>query len=390
MRTNIITALAVAFLPIAAFAQTPAAPPVPPVPPVPAVPPAPPVPGPHDRGPKVPVTYLGVETSGVPNVVSEQLGLAKGFGLVVDYVVPDGPAAAAGMQPNDIIKMFNDQILTEPDQLAKLVRSNAEGATVTLTVLRKGTETKLTAKLAKREVPQRPGWDGHGRHGSGFGAIDFGNMNEQMKHLNEGLGDMKLSFGDSAMEGAREQVAQAREAAREGARAAREGAREAARQAREAAREFRVTQREHGAVKTTRIDMGKAQIIYHDQQGELKIESVDGKKVLTAKDPQGRLVFSGPVGTKEELDKAPADVRQRYEKLEQKDLPNVVPPNVFSQATVDAEAAADAAADADDSDEDDNDADADDDNSAESVMQVSFDEVKSVPYRNFGINSVII
>ena len=98
-------------------------------------------------------------------MVAEQLGLAKGFGLVVDYVVPDGPAAAAGLQANDILKMFNDQILTEPDQLSKLVRSNTEGATVTLTVLRKGAETKLTAKLAKREVPQRRGMDRRGSTG---------------------------------------------------------------------------------------------------------------------------------------------------------------------------------------------------------------------------------
>jgi len=46
--------------------------------------------------------------------------------------------------------------------------------------------------------------------------------------------------------------------------------------------------------------------------------------VLTAKDPQGLLLFSGPVETKEELDKVPAEVRQRYEKLQQNDLPAVI------------------------------------------------------------------
>ena len=55
----------------------------------------------------------------------------------------------------------------------------------------------------------------------------------------------------------------------------------------------------------------------------MKIETVDNKKMLTAKDPQGRLLFSGPVSSKEELDKVPAEVRQRYDKLEQTDLPAV-------------------------------------------------------------------
>src|SRR5438270_1955406 len=103
MKTKSIATIAtLVLLPIAAFAQ-----PNPPTPPNP--PPGPPPSGPvgpggdrdrHEK--KVPVTYLGVETSDVPRVVSEQLGLAKGFGLVVDYVVPDGPAAAAGVQQNDV------------------------------------------------------------------------------------------------------------------------------------------------------------------------------------------------------------------------------------------------------------------------------------------------
>src|SRR5207249_7063914 len=196
--TSIITIAAIALLPVAAFTQP--NPPNPPPPP-PGSPPTGPV-GPgaerdrHEK--KVPVTFLGVETSEVPNVVSEQLGLAKGFGLVVDYVVPDGPAAAAGVQQNDIIKMLNDQILTEPDQLSKLVRSYSEGTTVTLTVLRKGKEEKIGVKLTKKEVPERREFGpGRHRHGSLFGDHDFGDfgMNgefqEQMKNLQEQLGNEK-------------------------------------------------------------------------------------------------------------------------------------------------------------------------------------------------------
>ena len=75
---------------------------------------------------------------------------------------------------------------------------------------------------------------------------------------------------------------------------------------------------------TTKIDIGKAQIVFSDDKGELRVERLDGKKLLTAKDPQDRLLFSGPVETKEDRDKIPADVRTRFEKLEQRDLPSVV------------------------------------------------------------------
>src|SRR6266700_3574391 len=125
MKTKDIIIIAVAgLIPLTAFSQPQTPPPAPPNPPAAPIPPGPPRDRDReDRMPKVPVTFLGVETSEVPSVLCDQLGLPKGFGLVVDYVVPDGPAAAAGVQQNDILKMFNDQILTEPDQLSKLVRS---------------------------------------------------------------------------------------------------------------------------------------------------------------------------------------------------------------------------------------------------------------------------
>jgi membrane-associated protease RseP (regulator of RpoE activity) len=315
MNTKTIAVIAaLGLLPFTAFAQTPPAPPSQPVPPQanPPLPPTPPNPPrdrdrDHDRGPKVPVTYLGVETSEVPRVLSEQMNLPKGFGLVVDYVVPDGPAATAGVQQSDIIKMFNDQILMEPDQLSKLVRSYSEGTNVTLTIIRKGAETKLTVKLGKREVPGHRSYFGPGRGPHPGGE-------EQHFGMTHGEnGEMKFDFGDM------------NRSIRETVRNARRQALRASRDARRASRAFSVVSTDKGAMRSTTIDLNKAQIVYKDMQGELKIETVAGKKILTAKDPAGRLLFSGPVDTKEELDKVPADVRQRYDKLEQKDLPGVAP-----------------------------------------------------------------
>jgi hypothetical protein len=301
---SIATVAAIAFLPIAGFAQTPPAPPVPPAPPAPSAPP-----DRHEKTPKVPVTFLGVETSEVPRVVSEQLGLAKGFGLVVDYVVPDGPAAAGGVQQNDILKMLNDQILTEPDQLAKLVRSYSEGTNVTLTLLRKGQEQKITVKLTKKEVPQHEFGPGHHRHsGFPFGDQDFGALGEQLNGLKDQLGDARRGMIHDAVMKAHEEATRARD------------------EARRAAGEVRILSRDNGALKATKIDIGKAQIVFSDDKGEMKLETVDGKKLLTAKDPQGKLLFSGAVETKEDLDKLPADVRQRYEKLQENDLPAVASP----------------------------------------------------------------
>jgi PDZ domain len=374
MKTKSIATIAtLVLLPIAAFAQP--NPPVPPPPP--GTPPNGPV-GPGgpggDRGrseKKVPVTYLGVETSNVPRVVSEQLGLPKGFGLVVDYVTPDGPAAAAGIQQSDILKMLNDQILTERDQLSKLVRSFSEGTTVTLTVLRKGKEEKIGVKLSKREIPERAAWDhGHPHFNFNWNGEDFGmdDLKEQMSHLREQIGDQTQGVIHDAVMAAQQEAQRARDQAqqrrdlaqqqrdmaqqqrdlahqmrdrmREQARRVRDEAERAREKAQRAAGNVTVTTNgANGSLSTTKIDIGKAQIVYSDDKGELRVEKVDGKKVLTAKDPKGLLQFSGPVETKEELDKVPAEVRQRYDKLQTNDLPAVISqePEINSDSDIDDE-----------------------------------------------------
>jgi hypothetical protein len=313
MNTKLITTIAaIALLPLAGFTQAPPNPLNPPPPP--GVPPD----RHEDRHEKkVPVTFLGVETSEAPSVVSEQLGLAKGFGLVVDYVVPDSPAAAAGVRQNDIIKMLNDQILTEPDQLAKLVRSYSEGTNITLTVLRKGKEEKVTVKLVKKEMSERPEFPerfrGHRGHSDfPFGNHDFddfgmGDLRGEMRDLKGRLGNEQRGMIHDAVMKAREEAMRARE------------------QVKRAGDQIRILSKDQDAIKSTKIDVGKAQIVYSDDKGELRLEKIDGKEVLTAKDPQGLLLFSGPIETKEDLDKIPVEVRQRYEKLRQNELPAVIP-----------------------------------------------------------------
>src|SRR5262249_23109199 len=291
-------------LPIAGFAQTP---PAPPQPPAPGHPPAPP--SGHEKAPKVPAIFLGVETSRVPTVVSDQLGLSKGLGLVVDYVVPDSPAAAAGLQQNDILKMLNEQILIEPSQLRKLLQTFSDGTEVTLTILRKGQEQKVTVKLAKKEMPQRHQMPGD-KHEWHWDFDDVGDLSEQMQDMKQHL---------------KEQLGQQRGMMRGAVMKAREAAKRAREDARRAAHEIRILSQDNGALKATRIDLGEAQIVFSDDKGEMKLEKVDGKKLLTVKDPQGKLLFGGPAETKEDRDKMPADVRERFEKLQQNDLPAVAP-----------------------------------------------------------------
>jgi hypothetical protein len=246
--------------------------------------------------------------------------------------------------------MLNDQILIEPSQLRKLLQTFPEGTEVTLTVLRKGQEQKLTAKLARKEVPQRRSGFPGGNHDGHWDLDETGDLGEQMQEQMQNLKEqLKEQLGDQRgiIRGA---VMQAHEAARR-----------ARDDARHAADELRIFFADDGAAKASKIDLGKAQIVFSDEKGELKLANVDGRKLLTAKDPQGKLLFSGPVETKEDLDKMPADVRQRYDRLQQSDLPTAAPRSDTDNADE---------ADTDDADDQDDD---DDEETGESVsQQVSF------------------
>ena len=247
--------------------------------------------------------------------------------------------------------MLNDQILIEPSQLRKLLQTFPEGTEVTLTVLRKGQEQKLTAKLAKKEVPQRHNLFPGGNHDWHWDFDETGDLGDQMQDLKEQL---KEQLGDARRGVIREAVTQAHDAARR-----------ARDDARRAAEELRIFFEENGAMKASRIDLGRAQIVFSDGGGELKLQNVDGKKLLTAKDPQGKLLFSGPVETKEDLDKMPPEVRERYDKLQQSELRAGVPR--YDSRNEDG-------ADADDADDDEDDGD---EVPEASSQQVSF---KSSPY----------
>ena len=132
-----------------------------------------------------------------PRVLSEQMGLPRGFGVVIDYVVPNSPAASAGVQASDIIRMLNDQYdLLAGSAGAKLwLRKFDDGANVTLTLLRKGKEVKVTVKLTKKDDSYGRGpfglewewkWDDLGKTNFDFDMPDMTTVREAVARAKDG------------------------------------------------------------------------------------------------------------------------------------------------------------------------------------------------------------
>lgn len=96
------------------------------------------------------ILYRGVN---INDQAKGQYGLPVNYGIVVDSVVPNGPAAKAGMQDKDILIAFNDKkIATFPD-LQQALEKTKVGDNVTVTIVRDKTTKALNIKLG--EMPQQ-------------------------------------------------------------------------------------------------------------------------------------------------------------------------------------------------------------------------------------------
>jgi Do/DeqQ family serine protease len=98
--------------------------------------------------------WLGVSLQPLSKELAQGLGSAD-KGAIVARVLPGGPAAKAGLQPNDVIVKFGDIVVEDLQHLQRLVLDAPVGTSVTLGVVRGGKE--LTVPVAIAEAPaERP------------------------------------------------------------------------------------------------------------------------------------------------------------------------------------------------------------------------------------------
>ncbi len=93
--------------------------------------------------------WLGLFASHPSPALQAQLKLPKDQGLVVESLLPDGPAAKAGLQQHDILLNGNDKPLTGLHDLVKLV-DQVKGGKLTLDLLRAGKHETVIVMPAKR------------------------------------------------------------------------------------------------------------------------------------------------------------------------------------------------------------------------------------------------
>ncbi|KAB7769142.1 Do family serine endopeptidase [Xanthomonas maliensis] len=94
---------------------------------------------------------LGLETQNLTPQLQQGLGLDSARGALVSRVLPGSAAAAAGVQPGDVILAANDQRVDSAEALHNYEGLQPVGSAVTLDVRRDGKPLKLKATLKEQD-----------------------------------------------------------------------------------------------------------------------------------------------------------------------------------------------------------------------------------------------
>ncbi|MFO1430899.1 MAG: DegQ family serine endoprotease [Candidatus Competibacteraceae bacterium] len=93
--------------------------------------------------------WLGVLIQGINQELAQSFGLDRPHGALVSQVLPNSPAAKAGIKAGDIILAFDDKTIEQSAQLPPLVGATPVGKTVSLSLLRDGKPKTIDVTIEK-------------------------------------------------------------------------------------------------------------------------------------------------------------------------------------------------------------------------------------------------
>jgi serine protease Do len=96
-------------------------------------------------------SWLGVETHEVTTEKAKELKLSAEHGVVLGKIVPDSPAAKAGLKEGDVVMDLNGQRVEGTAQFRRMIREIPAGRAVQLNVWRSGRAQTVAVKLGKSE-----------------------------------------------------------------------------------------------------------------------------------------------------------------------------------------------------------------------------------------------
>jgi membrane-associated protease RseP (regulator of RpoE activity) len=98
--------------------------------------------------------WLGVSIQDMTSKLANKKGLKTKEGAYVMDVVKDSPAEKAGIEHNDVIVEFNDNTISDADDLVRAVRKSDPESRAKVVVMRNDQRKTLTLQLGKKSKPE--------------------------------------------------------------------------------------------------------------------------------------------------------------------------------------------------------------------------------------------
>ena len=100
--------------------------------------------------------WLGVHSVPLPDALRDQLDIPPDKGILIEFVAANGPAANAGLQPNDIILSLNNKPVSDVADFKARLKSLPKGTSISMDCLRKGKPLPIKATLGSRPPEPAP------------------------------------------------------------------------------------------------------------------------------------------------------------------------------------------------------------------------------------------
>jgi len=100
-------------------------------------------------------SWLGVETHEVTSDKAKELKLSAERGVLLGKILPDSPAAKAGLKENDVVTEINGQRVEGAAQFRRMIHEIPAGRSIQLSVWRDGRTQTISATLGKSQERRR-------------------------------------------------------------------------------------------------------------------------------------------------------------------------------------------------------------------------------------------
>jgi Do/DeqQ family serine protease len=146
--------------------------------------------------------WLGAKLQAITPDIADSLGLKRPAGALIASVVPDGPAAKAGLKPGDLIVAVDGQSVDDPNAFDYRFATKPLGGDARLGLVRKGRDINVTVALTP--APETPRDEITIRSRSPFAGATVANLSPaladelQLDNANRGVVILNVQIGSPA------------------------------------------------------------------------------------------------------------------------------------------------------------------------------------------------